>query len=249
MDGSEHDERRRRLQRIAYGADASPEERAAAEAELLELADVAAHAGEAAAASDGVHEYAAPDAPRDDADARPARAPSSTWRSTIAVGVIALVIGLAVGTGTAGLARVDVPAPGAGGTAGSDDSDRVPVIARSGTPVEHTPVYEVFDREQRPSDGIPADLLAGTALEPTSPRLLVTRSDGVAAYAALTLDGDLCVVMVVDAVGGGSACTDQGVMPPEGLTATFGFDDRAAITVSLHADGTAGLSPAEQPAE
>ncbi|MFF2277640.1 hypothetical protein [Agromyces sp. NPDC058126] len=260
MEASDHDERLRRLQRLAYGADTSPEERAAAEAELQALSDAAASAATAAAAESAVEvvsdDTGSPATPGDvDAPAREGAASSTTMRWAIGAGVAALVIGITVGVGVSGLTAVPAGAgaPGSADAIGADTqaeaSTEPSVITGPGTPVELTPVYEVFEREQRPSDLVADDVLAGSDLDRTGTRLLVTRSDGATLYAA-TLGGgaDLCLVVVVPEIGAGSACTDGGVLPPEGLAVSFGFGEGTPITASLHADGTAGFSAAEAPA-
>ncbi|GAA1780213.1 hypothetical protein [Agromyces lapidis] len=258
MEASDHDERLRRLQRLAYGADTPPEERAAAEAELQAMSDAAASAtasavapSTAAAAPDDSGSPASPGGVV--APARERDTSSTTMRWAIGAGVAALVVGIAMGVGISGLtaAPAGAGAPDATGADTQAEASTEPsVITGTGTPVELTPVYEVFEREQRPSDRVANDVLAGSNLDRTGTRLLVTRSDGAAVYAA-TLGGgaDLCLVVVVPEIGAGSACTDQGVLPPEGLAVSFGFSDQGPpITASLHADGTAGLSAAEKPA-
>ncbi|MFE6964719.1 hypothetical protein ACFVAJ_06385 [Agromyces sp. NPDC057679] len=261
MEASDHDERLRRLQRLAYGADTPPEERAAAEAELQAMSDAAASAATAAAESGvGVvsDDTGSPAPARDlDAPARDRGASSTAMRWAVGAGVAALVVGIAVGVGVSGLTSAQA-GPGSIGTtdaidagteagAGSDPS----VITGPGTPIELTPIYEVFEREQRPADAVADDVLLGTDLDRASTRLLLTRSDGVDLFAATQGGGEeLCIVVVAaDLAGSGSACTDGGIVPPAGMTVSFGFVDQGPpITASLHADGTAGLNAAEEPA-
>lgn len=258
MDGTAHEERRRRLQRIVYGADASPDERAAAEAELQELADAAASAAASAPAA-----MAPPtEVTADDADStnRPGDADVPDHRSgttnairwAIGAGVAALVAGIAVGIGISGLTAdpAEPGSPGAIGDVAQPGATADPAaLTGPGTPVELTPVYEVFAREQRASDALAEDILTGSNLDRTSARLLMTRSDGARLYAATLGEGaDMCIVVAMPELGAGTACTDGGILPPEGLTVSFGFDQTLLIVASLHPDGTAGLSAAEQPA-
>ncbi|MFF2494078.1 hypothetical protein [Agromyces sp. NPDC058064] len=260
MDGTEHEDRRRRLQRIVYGADAAPDERAAAEAELQELTDAAASASGVSAVTAAVPPGDA--APHDpgpasqpgDADGPDRRAAATTAvRWAIGAGVAALVIGIVVGIGVSALtAAPEVPASAGalGDDAQADSAIDPSALTGPGTPVELTPVYEVFAREQRPSDALPDDMLMGSDLDPTSARLLLIRSDGAQLYAAKTDTGiDMCIVVVVPDIGGGSACTDGGILPPPGIIVSFGFGEQGSeVTASLHPDGTAGLSAAAEPA-
>lgn len=262
MDGTEHEERRRRLQRIVYGADASPDERAAAEAELQELADAAASAGAAAGvpvdrAADGIRAAAVADHHEhaDAAEPPTGRTSPPTARWAIVGGTAALVVGIAIGVGVSGLTAAPAEpvvagtSDAIGGGSQPDTSAEGSVITGPGTPVELTPVYEVFAREQRPSDTVADDVLAGSELDGASTRLLMTRSDGAELFAATQGGGeDMCIVVAMPELGAGSACTDGGILPPEGLTVSFGFDQTLVIAASLHADGTAGLNAAEEPA-
>lgn len=271
MDSSEHDERRRRLQRVAYGADASPEERAAAEAELQRLADAAASAVpgvEAAPAGTDASVDGAPvgdepvEATEEDTDstARPAR---STVRWAVGAGSVALVAGLVAGANLGPLVSALAPeepvspgiihADGAivpGGTVSVDPgTGSIAAGAAQGTPVELTPAYKVFEREPQASDMLGIEIVTGMELEPASPRLLVTRSDGAALFAATKDDGaELCIVVTLNDSGAGATCTDDGLLPPDGLLLNVGMEAMPPVTAFLRVDGTAGLSFAEQPA-
>ncbi|HEY1104858.1 MAG TPA: hypothetical protein VGE78_01800, partial [Agromyces sp.] len=134
MDGSPDDERRRRLQRIAYGAEASPEERAAAAAELHALAD-AATTDPPQPVEEAHGDPTAPPTPQPDE----ARTTSSTGRWAIGAGVAALVVGLAVGTQLPGLITADPSTPGADAGRRAGDAPDASLITGPGTPVEHTP--------------------------------------------------------------------------------------------------------------
>ncbi|MCD5345187.1 hypothetical protein PX701_08465 [Agromyces sp. H3Y2-19a] len=260
MDGSEHDERRRRLQRIAYGADASPEERAAAEAELLELADVAAQAGEAVAAAAGADADVSPggvdpDAPSDAIDAAPSpRSTRSTARWAVVAGAAALVAGLVGGASLGPLTSAMIPeepvSPGiidAGDprSGSAPDAER-PMMIGAAEAATATEAYSIIRRDPQPSDELPADIVSGSELDAMSSRLLVTRSDGAAAY-AVTKGADLCLVMVMPNGGAGTTCTSDGMLPATGLQVTVGYEDYPPITAFLNPDGTAGFGAVVRP--
>ncbi|UOQ90773.1 hypothetical protein MUN74_07695 [Agromyces endophyticus] len=263
MDGSPDDERRRRLQRIAYGADASPEERAAAEAELHALADAATSV--AWAPEPVVEERSDVSAPATSQPDEP-RARTATVRWVVTAGVVALAVGIAIGTQISSLAAapVELVAPGGvpaagpvtpGATVsvdqgtGSVSADPDTGIVSSMIPVADAPVSAVLAREARASDSAPAGFVDGLNLDPESLRLLATRSDGVQAFAASIEQGsELCFIVLKPDLGAASTCTEHGMMPTEGIVLSFEANDEARIDASLRPDGGVILNVAGQPA-
>jgi hypothetical protein len=266
MDEVAHDERMRRLQRIAYGAVASDAERAAALAELDALRrererNAAEHEAAEPEAGERVASVAAPDGERGEPSppspgpaysAAAGRSPAAirfTW--AIAVGVAALAIGIAVGWQIG--QRHSEPVGDHRLIGDSRDLD-LSVNQLMPIPIEAAPAVQVFDREAHPTDtpvGLDRnDLLAD------SYRLLSTRSDGVRIYAARTLDSaNVCVVITLPSVetpsegvvagGSGSACTSDGRFPGEGLTIGFSGQGRGAIRATWSVDGSINVSPAD----
>lgn len=262
MDVPDHDERIRRLQRTAYGGVASDAERAEALAQLEALR-------REQAADEAAEDAAAVEAPVDDPSPVVERTPTGSTRATadwiaasdaasvrrfrwaVALGTAALLVGVAVGwqLGT----RTDDASITLEASAALPDltlatTDSVPV------PIASSAALGVFDREQSPADS-PAAIMQDD-IDPATLRLLVTRPDGVAAYAALTHDGsNACVVIAFPpredlpegavAAGTGSTCTRDGTFPADGLTVDFSLEGRGAVHATWSPDGSASISSAD----
>lgn len=263
MDELAHDERMRRLQRIAYGAVASDAERAAAVAELdglrreregAEREGAEGDLGERAAAAAALPAAraqptpGAPAAHAHDVD-RPPASTRFTW--AIAAGVAALIVGMAVGW-QVGLRHHELD----GHHLLAVDSPDLDLAVGQVMPVsiEAAPAAEVFDRAPDPAD-VPVGLDREDLLS-DSYRLLSTRSDGVRIYAARTLDSaNVCVVIALPLVetpsegvvagGSASSCTHDGRFPGEGLTIGFSGQGRGAIRAAWSVDGSVSVSPAD----
>lgn len=261
MDELGHDERLRRLQRLAYGAVASDAERAAAVAEIEALRREREQAHEAST-SDGDRE--GPRAPADaaaipdpvselassSAGAGEAPAPNR-YRWAITIGATALVVGVAVGW-QAGL-RMHELSVDHHVSVGTPDVRLVTDTLMS-VPIEAAPATAVFDRDRVPGDapvGFDHEHLADDSF-----RLLSTRSDGVRIYAARTADAaNVCVVITLPTLetpsegvvpgGAGSACTDDGLFPGQGITQALSGQGRGTISVSWRLDGSVSVSPAD----
>jgi hypothetical protein len=237
-----HDEHRiARLQRLAYGAATSDEERAAAEAELAALRreprgssghddPAAADAGARTIGPDATG--ARPDAPSAGTAAADTSAPQR--RTVVRVAAVAAVAALLIGAASGWvLGSAADPSVGAGGEA----------------PVEWTQAWQVFDRRQ--DDG---DLVRHPPPEPdvelddSSRRLLVTRSDGVRLVAARTADGaDACLILVVPVGRPGISCTQLGRFPAEGLRAEVSARAIGEYVALWYADGRVTVNAAAVP--
>jgi len=259
MDELGHDERLRRLQRLAYGAVASDAERAAAVAEIEALrrerereqpvldedSDSALNATDAAATRrPGL-------APALEAPMATLPSTPNRYRWTVAVGTAALVTGIVVGW-QIGLRMHELNGehPGYVGTPDVRLAAGTPVPV----PIDAAPASEVFDRAPAAGDrptGLDQDHLLDDSY-----RLLSTRSDGVRIYAARTSDAEnVCVVLTLPTVetpsggvvpgGAGSACTHDGFFPGEGLTFGLSGQGRETISVSWRLDGSVSVSPAD----
>ncbi len=255
MDELAHDERMRRLQRIAYGAVASDAERAAAVAKLDGMrrereGDAGARAATAAAPPAERAEPAPPTAGRNAEIAdRPPAATRFTW--AIAAGVTALVVGMAVGW-QVGLRHHELDGHH---LLAVDSPDLNLAVGRMlPAPIEAAPAAKVFDRAPDATD-VPVGLDREDLLT-DSYRLLSTRSDGVRIYAARTLDSaNVCVVIALPSVatpsegvvagGSASSCTHDGRFPGEGLTIGFSGQGRGAIRATWSIDGSVSVSPAD----
>lgn len=232
-----HDEQRiARLQRLAYGAATSDEERAAAEAELAALRreprDPAA-ADDPAEADAGSRTFG-PDA----AGARPGAPSAGTaapdGRTVVRVAAVAAVAALLIGAASGWvLGSAADPSVGAGGEA----------------PVEWTQAWQVFDRRQDDGDLVrhpPPD--PDVELDDSSRRLLVTRSDGVRLVAARTADGaDACLILVLPVGRPGIACTEMGRFPGDGLRAEVSARAVGEYVALWYADGRITVNAAAVP--
>lgn len=261
MDDIPHEERMRRLQRIAYGAVASDAERAAALAELEALSRApdteAVHTDDderAAGAGRLRGEQAEAAPPSREAEPAPAAdgpAAAARFKWAIAAAMAALVVGIAVGW-QVGLRHHELDGHHLVAVDSADIELSVDQVMP--VPIESAPAARVFARAADPTDA-PLSLDRDDLLV-ESFRLLSTRSDGVRIYAARTLDSaNVCVVIALPSVetpsegvvsgGSGSACTSDGRFPGEGLTIGFSGQGRGAIRATWGVDGSVSVSPAD----
>ncbi|MGR0219021.1 hypothetical protein [Agromyces sp. ZXT2-6] len=225
-----------RLQRVAYGADATEAERAAAEAELVALRaskDAREHAPGDATARDGRAEGPAPSASDAasasvvPADARPLRSQRSGRRAVLAYSAAALVAGAVIGWAVGS------------GIAPSEGSD-------VGVPVAETTAWEVFERPATDGDFVrhPGPLVdMGT--DDSTRRLLLTRSDGVRLIAVQTKDGEnACLILALPVGRPATACTEDGRFPREGLRAEISVQGVGVYLAGWKPDGQADINTA-----
>ena len=221
MDADE--DRIRRLQRTAYGAEATDTERARAVAELAEFA--VRDAGGDAAQSEG----------QDPAPGR--QAPNTSGRGmllrwTISAGGVGLLLGAALGWGAGQLIQADSGLPSSAAPSESADP---------GTPLEDTALLSLFDRLP-PADESTRVASVDDAIDPASVRLLATRVDGPAAYLARTADGEnVCLVLLLPASPSRSECTVDGRLPADGLSILYGAEGYGLSAAQLDPTGTVSL--------
>lgn len=228
-----------RLQRVAYGADATDAERSAAEAELAALrergdaregdaggAPAPGGAGEAPARSAADAASASPVSP----SARPAGSPRSGRRAVLAYSAVALVAGAVIGWAVGS------------GIAPSEGSD-------VGVPVAETRAWEVFERPATDGDFVrhPGPLVdIGT--DDSTRRLLLTRSDGVRLIAVRTMDGEnACIILALPVGQPATACTEDGRFPREGIRAEISVQGVGVYLAGWTPDGQADINTASAP--
>jgi hypothetical protein len=239
MDGTEA--RIRRLQRAAYGADATDAERARAVAELAELAMRGAGGGEAQSQGRPEHpiggstssehaDAAAEAAPEPPARTTPPRRRLVRW--AVVAGGAGLLLGAVLGWSVGQRMPADSALPSA--EAPSDDSN-------IGTPLEDTGLLPLFDRLPLADDSARVASV-DDAIEPASVRLLATRVDGPAAYLARTTDGEnVCLVLLLPAAPSRSECTVDGRLPVDGLSILYGAQGYGLAEALLDPTGTVSL--------
>lgn len=236
-DDDDLDQRIARLQRLAYGADASDADRAEAAAELAALrtgggdddADGPPLTPAPSAASDDGRPVEADRADRSGADrtGRPTR-----WglRRVLASSSAALIVGVAIGWGVGGA----IP-PSEG--------------ADVGVPVTETAAWDVFDRPATDGDFVrhPPPLIDIDADDSTR-RLLLTRSDGVRLVAVRTADGEnACLILALPVGRPATACTTEGRFPREGLRAEISVQGVGVYLAGWTPDGRAEVNAASAP--
>ena len=231
----ERDERMARLQRLAYGAGASDEERAAAAAELAALRQPTE--GPADPREDASPPGVAP-APPDPAEPRSEAPDAARPRERFRVaGVLAAATVALVAGGVLGWALGSATEPSEG--------------ADVGVPVAETAAWQVFDRPVTEGDFVryPAPLVDIDA-DDTSRRLLLTRSDGVQLVAVRTADGDdACLVLALPVGRPATACTEGGLFPGDGLRAEISVQGVGVYVAGWDADGSARINTAAAPTE
>ncbi|MDR6905587.1 hypothetical protein J2X63_001273 [Agromyces sp. 3263] len=221
-----------RLERIAFGAGSTEEERRRAAVELRSLreAEFGITSAEAHGADtvprpvESVGVAASDDEPAD------AAVPKGGRRVAVRVGVVvgaaALALGVVAGTQLDRLAgSAETGGPVAAPTVNPEPLLQADVLAAKPVALE-TPAATVFDRPATPED-LPQ--MAGMGRMPVSfggdpvdTRLLATRPDGVEVFAARH-GADLCLLIPTSPEPGYSAtCTDDGRFPTDGLLLSDG---------------------------
>jgi hypothetical protein len=217
-------ERIAELQRLAYGAGATDAERRSAAEELEAIRD-----GRPAAARTGATERRDDGQPVDppaaetsvggndgapvsatEASRAPAR-PPLRWVAIAAAA--ALIIGYVAGAVDAEAARGTAPAPTA---TSAPQPGEMPLELPPGAvmDVAETRVVEIFERPATVADlAVDLTMFSFTEMDPSSPRLLATRSDGIRVWVARTVDGDVCLVIRVDEFAGSGGCTMDRLFP------------------------------------
>lgn len=253
MDATD-DERLRRLQRLAFGADASTDERQAALDELDQLGQRdAAAADEARAASPAdSSDHAVQDLIVDDPDPPPAprRAKRLALRVGIITGTVAVVVGVVAGFAVGWQANPSQRTSTTASTASPGPVNAGPrlhadVFAAMPMALE-TEAAHVFDR---PRTSVDTPVLETPLTEVTSlsgtvvTRLLATSSNGVVVFAARDAT-DLCLIAVIAEGGAASVCTQRGRFPSEGLSmsVSMGGPD-VVVDVAWSPDGVLHLTP------
>ncbi|NYG21949.1 hypothetical protein BJY17_002696 [Agromyces hippuratus] len=245
-----------RLQRIAFGADASESERHAAVTELDELQRAAADAAAARAALsapashvDARTRHDLPHAGESDAPLFEPPAPSTPTdargiRWAIVGGAVALALGLGIGWQLGGRS---VPPSEITSTAGPIASVAVPT-APATVPLSETSMAGSLDRAQVESDLLDPELVRMHLLDGQSTRRLLSLPDGLVVYSAVR-DGDLCLIAswTAGADDGAPACTTAQIVNGAGLRTTV-MNGATATTVHWRRDGTVELTPAGESA-
>lgn len=231
----------RRLQRIAYGADATPDERERAVDELARLAVRGTRRDETGSGGAVVSSGArsSEDATDASSDAATERGASSDptghprlLRWTFVAGGLGLVVGAVLGWGMGQLLTADFE---------STSTPKASASADSGTPLEDTGLLRVFDRLP-PAAESSRVASVDEAIDPASVRLLATRVDGPAAHLARTADGEnVCLVLLMPVGPSRIECTVDGLLPADGLTILYGAEGYGLAAAELDQAGTVSL--------
>ncbi|MFB6611448.1 hypothetical protein ACFCVO_14070 [Agromyces sp. NPDC056379] len=250
-DAAETAARITRLQRIAFGADASESERNTAAAELETLqraeADAAAARAELAAVAGRTAGQTHDDHPDDGPDsstafAAPAPAPTDARgiRWAIAAGTVALALGLGVGWQLGG--RSVTPYADGVSTAAPDVLAAVPTASATTVQLAETSLPGVLSRPPVESDVLDPAWQRTYGIDLSSARRLLSLPDGLVVFGALR-DGDVCLIASYSAADGAPACSTYGIVNSEGLR-TAVMSETTATTVRWRPDGTVELTPA-----
>ena len=247
------DERVRRLQRIAYGAHASAEERGAALDELgrIERADTeSAEVAPTVAPRDAPGDASAveSDASADDPTHPPRRRSRGfVIRAGVVGGTVALVIGVVAGYAFGWQARPSEPvdAGSAGSSAPVELGPRLHADVFASMPIAlETDAARVFERTPTAADtpDLMSPLVEVTSLVgPVETRLLATSPDGVALFAARD-ETDLCLIAAFGD-GAASVCTQRGRFPTEGLSMSVSTEGSDVVDAAWTPDGVLHLTP------
>ncbi|KRC61511.1 hypothetical protein ASE14_11685 [Agromyces sp. Root81] len=240
MDSSE--DRIRALQRVAFGVDATADQRAQALAELAALdsdperqgsaeTDAAAAAGATAApappgsGSTGAESTGAGSTGADDAGRR------RLIRWTVAAAAAGIALGGLLGWIVASV-LAESEAPSAGPPAATADP---------GLPLEDTELLAMFDRLPPAAESARVAAVED-AIDPESVRLLATRVDGPTAFLARTAEGgDVCLVILLPNGTARSECTVEGRLPSDGLTISYGAYGYGLAAAQLDPTGSVSL--------
>ncbi|HWM17452.1 MAG TPA: hypothetical protein VNP97_12780 [Microbacterium sp.] len=232
----------RRLQRIAYGADATPVEREQAVNELARLAVLGTRRAEAGSGgpAEPSDEVLASDDVVDDASDPVTERPASHHASrqarplrwALVAGALGLVVGGVLGWGVGQRMPTEFASPSAAAPSESGEP---------GTPLEETGLLRVFDR-------LPLAAESGRVasvdemIDPESVRLLATRVDGPAAHLARTSDGEnVCLVLLMPVGPARIECTVDGRLPADGLKILYGAEGYGLAAAELDQSGTVSL--------
>lgn len=216
------------LQRLAYGAGGTDEERAAAASELAALR---AQVGSASTDASGGAQPADPVGAATDASSgrsadeaalveASAAAERRAYRRLVAVGAIAAAAGLLLG-GLGGwqlaervAAAAAEAAPRPGTIAALSDGD---VLLAQDIPVDGTGAYRALLLDDGATT-LPSMWTDDPTIDADTAHRLRSATGGIEVYGMMTSDHeDLCLlIMYTD--GGAMSCTDRGVFPPLGLT-------------------------------
>ncbi|WP_448006380.1 hypothetical protein [Agromyces bauzanensis] len=227
MDADE--DRIRRLQRTAYGAEATDAERARAVAELAEFAGLA-ELGQRSVGHDVARSEGHDPAPGRRATGASERGRLVRW--TVVAGGVGLLLGAALGWA----AGQRIPADSASTTPAAPSESVDP-----GTPLEDTALLRLFDRLP-PADESTRVASVDDAIDPASVRLLATRVDGPAAYLARTADGEnVCLVLLLPDAPSRSECTVDGRLPADGLSILYGAQGYGLSAAQLDPTGTVSI--------
>lgn len=242
-----------RLERIAYGAGSTEEERRRAADQLQSLRDAESDRERAAEGADAARADPRADEPAADAaSGAPAVATAHEGgrRTALRVGIIsgtaALVLGVIAGSQLDRLTgSTPTGDPVTAPTVNPEPLLQADVLAAKPVALD-TSAAEVFARPATPADTPefegqvgPIDFGAG----PVETRLLFVGLDGVEVFAARDGD-DLCLLVPTPEPGFNGACTQDGRFPTEGLrvsglsgTAVSGVDP-APLAVIWYPDGS-----------
>ncbi len=232
----------RRLQRIAYGADATSDEREQAVNELARLAVLGTRRVEAVSggpavpsdqvfASDDVMDAASDSLIEREASHHTSEHPGPL-RWALVAGALGLVVGGMLGWGVGQRMPADFASPSAAAPSRSGES---------GTPLEETGLLRVFDRLPPAAE---SDRVARVdeMIDPESVRLLATRVDGPAAHLARTSDGEnVCLVLLMPVGPARIECTVDGRLPADGLQILYGAEGYGLAAAELDQSGTVSL--------
>ncbi|MDQ2661238.1 MAG: hypothetical protein M3Y52_05130 [Actinomycetota bacterium] len=230
----------RRLQRIAFGAGATPDERERAVTELARLAVLGTRHDTASAGGAGERSSSVAGATyATDTSNPPHGAPGEhvvvrrrLLRWTLAAGGIGLLVGAVLGWGAGQRAPLESALPA---TAGESESEEV------GTPLADTDLLRVFDRLPPAAESTRVASV-DDAIDPTSVRLLATRVDGPAAHLARTIDGEnVCLVLLMPVGPSRIECTVDGRLPADGLQILYGAEGYGLAAAELDQTGTVSL--------
>lgn len=243
MDQATHDERMRRLQRLAYGAVASDAERAAAVAELELIRRELAAAESEGERTDAAGAPTAPvptRAPAVGSSPRPEGEASDTGAAkplkwAIAAGTAALLVGVAVGW-QAG-ARMAASELSTAAVSAASESDAFLI------PIGDTAVLRLFETDPTSGD-VPKAAYPRDSIAPTEYRLLLTRPDGVSLHVARIHGGaEVCTVVTLPDEFTASSCTHDGMFPESGLWVEASLQGgEGLIRGTIRPDGTAELT-------
>ena len=254
MDSS--DGRIRALQRIAYGAGASPAERARALTELVQLqerAAAAAQPGPGDVSGGRSRGSTAPDAPPasftaapampEPAEHRPGRS-AGMLRGALVVGSIGVVVGGVIGWGIGQGAPVETSSSRTSTSTGASGASAAEGTVRGadGMPLESTDLLPLMGRLPTADEAARVARL-DPPMDPESVGLLASRADGPTAFLARTADGgDLCLVVLMPSGPSRSACTMVGRFPIGGLRVEYYADGYGLVAAHLDDSGAVELN-------